>query len=58
MPSHLANWMKEEKKKIKAYHKWLDDLVKNGTLSGLVNYTFHKENDMPLKKGKSTLKNK
>ena len=64
MPSHLANWMKEQRKLIKAEHKFLEDLMNSGALSGLCNYQLvEKERDMkpckePMKKGKMPMPKK
>jgi len=38
MPSHFGNWMREEKTKVKAHNKALDDLVASGKLTHTVNY--------------------
>lgn len=42
MPSHLANWMKEQKKQLKAERKYLEAIIKSGALNGLCNYTLVK----------------
>lgn len=68
MPSHLANWMKEEKRKIRERNKRMDELVKSGKLGNTVNYQLitkekqmkgckepmkgKKPMDMPMKKKK------
>lgn len=47
MPSHLANWMKDEKRKVRERNKRLNNLVNSGTLGNTVNYQLvTKEKDM------------
>ncbi len=46
MPSHFGNWMKQERKTIKARNKAMENYLKLGAVTSTVNYKLVKENIM------------
>jgi len=57
MPSHLANWMKEEKRKIKERNKSIDEFLASKEAGKTINFYLSKGH-LEMKKCKDCMKGK